>query len=347
MEIIDLAKQLERIKLSSKDLVAPTNAITAVEDGGTLKIDLKDHGMYPLTKWGKQQLAEKTDIPIRYFNKMLDTGKAKLAAENVNSWLAEEADARLVRISDNHIRAILSDRYRPMDNMDVAVQVMDRVKEHNGQILDAQLTEQRMYIKALSPEASEYLDFTDEERKAHTWHNVDKDTLIPGIIVSNSEVGSGAFRVEPLVFRGVCSNTVITTDTLYKIHVGGRLELGIYKEDTLRANDRLLWSQTRDLIDGTFNKDLLHKHIAQLRDAKQIAIPKPIEAVNVVSKDLTLSEDRKNDLLRYFSKESDTVFGLVNGITRLAQDFKDFDDRVSVERYAGKRLEELAPILAQ
>jgi len=340
MEIINLAKELERIKATSQDIVAPTDTITAIEDAGTLKIDLKQYGKWPLTKWGTQQLAEKTDIPIRYFNKMLEKGKAKLAAENVNSWLAEEADARLVRIADNQIRAILSDRYRPMDNFDVAVQVMDRVKEHNGQIIDSQLTEQRMYIKALAPEAMEYLDFTPEEKQAHTWHNVDKDTLIPGIIVSNSEVGAGAFRVEPLVFRGVCSNTVITTDTLYRIHVGQKLDLGIYKEETLRANDRLLWSQTRDLIDGTFNKELLHKAIGQLRSAKEIKLPKPIEEVNAVSKDLTLSEERKLDLLRYFSREGETVFGLVNGITRLAQDFENYDDRITIERYAGKKLEE-------
>jgi hypothetical protein len=214
------------------------------------------------------------------------------------------------------------------------------VKEHNGQIIDSQLTEQRMYIKALSPEAMEYLDFTPEEKQAHAWHNVDKDTLIPGIIVSNSEVGAGAFRVEPLVFRGVCSNTVITTDTLYRIHVGQKLDLGIYKEETLRANDRLLWSQTRDLIDGTFNKDLLHKAIGQLREAKEIKLAKPIEEVNAVSKDLTLSEEKKLDLLRYFSKEGETVFGLVNGITRLAQDMPNYDTRIELERYAGHRLEE-------
>jgi hypothetical protein len=51
-----------------------------------------------------------------------------------------------------------------------------------------------------------------------------------------------------------------------------------------------------------------------------------------------LSEERKQDLIRYFAREGDTLFGLVNGISRQAQDFQDVDQQIEVERFAGKAL---------
>lgn len=341
MEIINLAKELERLKQNSSDVVTPSRAIHAIEDAGTLKLDLAKYGKWPLTKHGGRQLAEKAEIPTLYFHKMLDAGKVDLAAQNVNAWFESSDDNRLVRIADGQIRAVLSDRYRQLDNLDLAMQVLKKAKEHNAIILDSQLTEERMYIKALAPEAKEYLDFTPEEKTAHTWHRVDKDVIIPGIIVSNSEVGSGAFRVEPLTFRQVCSNTAIGTDTLYKVHLGGRMEIGqtIYKDDTLRNMDAALWGQVRDLIDATFDKTLLKKQIEAMRQAGKIEIKEPQEAIDAVAKDLSLSEKDKMDLLRYFAKEGETEFGLVNGITRLAQDVENYDTRVDMERYAGRRLD--------
>lgn len=343
MEIINLVHELERLKRSSADVVTPSGLITAVEDGGTVKIDLKTYGKLPLTTHAETQLAEKTGIPIKYFHDMTGAGMADLAAENVNRWLKHADDNRLVRMADGKVRAILSDRYRVLDNYDLAIRTMERAKAHNAIILDSQLTEERMYIKALAPEAKEYLDFTPEEKQAHTWHKVDKDTIIPGIIVSNSEVGSGAFRVEPFTFREVCSNTAIGTDTLFKIHLGGRLEAGqlIYRDTTLQSMDRALWNQVSDLIDGTFNPAVFKKMIDQMRQAASIEIKEPKEVIDVTAKDLALSEEKKLDLLRYFSKEGETGFGLVNGITRLAQDFENYDQRVDIERYAGKKLEAL------
>jgi hypothetical protein len=68
-----------------------------------------------------------------------------------------------------------------------------------------------------------------------------------------------------------------------------------------------------------------------------------VEVVDVTATELTLSDEKKTDLLRYFSKEGDTVFGLVQGITQLAQDFEAYEDQVRLERYAGEVLEQKVP----
>jgi Domain of unknown function (DUF932) len=350
MEIIDLAQELKRIRETSNDVIIPSQQIKAIEDQGTLKLDLKNYGKWPLTRHGGVQVAEKAGIPTLYFHKMLDEGKVDLAAQNVNGWFSTQEDNRLVRIADGSVRAVLSDRYRQLDNFDLAMQVMDKAKDHGAVFQDCQLTDTRMYLKLTIPGQMEDLKAKATPGSHERIELNAEDPVIPGLIVSNSEVGAGAFRVEPFVYRLVCKNGLIGTDTLYKVHLGGRMELGqtVYKDDTLQSMDRALWGQVRDIIEATFDKTLLHKQIENLRRADKIAIAEPQEALDAVVKDLSLSEEKEKDLLRYFAKEStngETVFSLVNGITRLAQDSKNYDDRVEIERYAGQKLEKaLAPI---
>jgi len=330
MEIIDLAKELERLKATSHDVVMPSQLIQAVEDAGTLKIDLKNHGKWPLNHWGSLQLAEKAGIPAQYYHKMLDNGLVDLTAQNVNQWFKKQQDNRLVRIADGKVRAILSDRYRQLDNYDVAIRAMESAQKYGARVDRCELTETRMYVRFLLPGQTQELKPGDDG--------------IPGLQISNSEVGAGAFRVEPFLFRVVCANGLIAPDSLYKIHIGGRLEVGelVYRDDTRRIMDQSVYHQVRDIIDSTFsNQETLRKLVEQLRGAAKITIQDPREVVDATAKDLDLSEEKKLDLLRYFAKEGDTVFGLVNGITRLAQDESDFDRRVDLERYAGERLEKL------
>ncbi len=352
MEIINLANELKRIRDTSSDVILPSQSIHAIEDQGTLKLDLQNFGKWPLTRHGGAQVAEKAGIPTLYFHKMLDAGKTDLAAQNVNGWFNTQEDNRLVRIADGQVRAVLSDRYRQLDNYDLAMQVMDKAKNHGAIFQDCQLTDTRMYLKLTVPGQMEDLK---AQATPGSHERIDlnaDDPVIPGLIVSNSEVGAGAFRVEPFVYRLMCKNGLIGTDTLYKVHLGGRMDIGqtIYKDDTLRTMDQALWSQVRDIIEATFDKTLLHKQIENLRRADKLPIKEPQEAIDAVVKDLALSEEKEKDLLRYFAKEStngETVFSLVNGITRLAQDSKNYDDRIEIERYAGAKLEKALTIPAQ
>jgi hypothetical protein len=254
---------------------------------------------------------------------MLSAGMIDLTAQNVNAWLSKQSDSRLVRVADGRVRGLLSNRYRMLDNFDLAVMTMDLAKKHNAQVQECSLTETRMYIKVVVPGYRDAIKAGDD--------------VVPGLTVSNSEVGEGAFRVEPFLFRLVCVNGLIGQHSLYKAHLGSRMELGelIYKDDTRKAADDALWHQVRDIIDSTFDKDVLQAFIAKFRDAQEIPLEKPQEMFDTTARNLNISDKQKLDLFRYFAKEGDTVFGLVNGITRLAQDFQDYDERVRLERYAG------------
>ena len=66
-----------------------------------------------------RQLGAYLGIPQKYYEKML-TENMGLLADNVNSWLSRSAETRLIRTMDGRARAFLSDRYRRIDNLDIA-----------------------------------------------------------------------------------------------------------------------------------------------------------------------------------------------------------------------------------
>lgn len=345
--IIALAQELERLKSTAKDVVVPTADLTAVVDQGRILLEAPDLGRLPVNRWGTEQLAEKTGIPMKYWDAMTQAGLQELAAANANAWLVKKnedgKDRLLIRAVDGHVRAVLSGHYRVMDNYDLAILTMERAKEHGAEIQECSLTDQRMYVKLVMPKYKEYLEFTEAEKKAHTWHELmDKDEVVPGLVVSNSEVGAGAFRVEPFLFRRACSNGCIGEESLYKIHLGREMEIGaqVFSDETRQLEDRTIWSKARDVIDSTFNPAVLKVLVDKMREARGQLIPEPMvtKAVDIVAKDLSMSKDKRDSLLAYFAKEGNSVFGLVNGITRLAQDYSSYDDQVALERYAGRVL---------
>jgi hypothetical protein len=328
--ILALAKELERIRSTAKDFVVPTKRMHALRSpDGDLTVSFDGFvTSYNLTKHGHNQLAEKVGIPEKYYWKMLNEGMTTLTAENVNAWLHKQEDIRLIRIADGKIRAILSNRYRVLDNYDLAMLVLARAKEHRAIIQQCSLTETHMYVKLVVPNYVEAVKSGDD--------------VVPGLVVSNSEVGVGAFRVEPFLFRLICKNGLIGETNLYKVHLGSRLEIGedlVYKDDTRKAQDDALWMQVRDVIDSTFDPTVLRALVAKLRDTQNVKVEKVREALDVTAKNLSLSKEMSDELLSYFTYEGPTIYGLINSVTRMAQNFTDYEDKIRCERYAGEILE--------
>jgi hypothetical protein len=104
MNLVDLVEELKRQKLNSFDIVAEDNEIYVIahEDFG-LMLGVIDHGRWPLTEWAHTQLAEKTGIPKKYYDRMREAREFELLADNVNTWL--QGEKRLIRILDCKVRA--------------------------------------------------------------------------------------------------------------------------------------------------------------------------------------------------------------------------------------------------
>jgi hypothetical protein len=126
--LVDLAQELGRQLATKKDMVVPSSLMlyrTSVQGVSSVDID-EQTGVqsYGITELARRQLADKLKIPYAYFERMR-TEQPSLLDRNVNTWLQEnDADKRLIRTLDGRVRAVLSDRYRRLDNFDLAENVL-------------------------------------------------------------------------------------------------------------------------------------------------------------------------------------------------------------------------------
>lgn len=330
---IELRRQLE-LKL---DLLAPSKLMlceTSNDGSSALMLNVDgDHRSYGISDIALHQIAEKLKIPFGYFDRMRREQPA-LLDNNVNTWLqAGGTETRLVRTLDGRVRAFLSDRYRRLDNYDVAEYVLPILERLPGAALaSAELTESRMYLK-------------------YVCHNVSceiapGDIVCAGVAVKNSEVGWGHLPVEPLLFRLLCSNGLIVDElALRKKHLGKALQsqdeaVEIYKEDTLKADDKAILLKVRDMVGAAVSEVTFRLTAERLQRTFGIKLAgDPIRSVEVLANRFALSDDERIGVLRGLIEGSDlSGYGLVNAVTGYSQQVSDYDRATELEGVGGKLL---------
>ena len=203
--LVEIATELERQNASKKDYVADTRRLK-MEPVETGKVVLQGvNGGMALRPIAHQQMAATLGIPKPYYDRMLNEQPDLLAA-NVNRWLEKQPAKKLIRTLDNEVRAVLSDSYRPLDNLDLAEAVLPKLSELTASVVSTEVTENRFYLKAVTEKVTGIVKVGD--------------VIQAGIVISNSEVGQGSLRVEALDYRLVCLNGMIRDSSIRKAHLG-------------------------------------------------------------------------------------------------------------------------------
>ena len=332
--LVELAAELERQKELARDYIAPSGVISMTGNGSNELLipvggEVRSFGA---TEIAHDQIAEFTGIPTKYYRRMREE-MPSLLADNVNSWLLKNGGHRMVRTMDNSVRAFLSDRYRPLDNADLAEVALPALLESGCRIESCEVTDKRLYLKAVT----DRLQF--EVKKG--------DVVQAGIVISNSEVGMGALTVEPLLYRLVCTNGMIVNDAkMRRTHVGrgsGQFE-GVsefFRDATREADDRAFWMKVRDVIGAAFStmgfEKFVHKFAASAADKIE---GDPMKVVEVAQKQWSLSDGERNSVLKHLLIDGDlSRFGLANAVTRTAQDVESYDRATELERLGGMVVE--------
>lgn len=327
--LVEIATELERQTATKKDFIAPTKQLELQTDG---KLRVNGKGSFEVTDIAHGQLAGRLGIPQKYYDRMR-AESPELLTRNVNHWFQEEPEQRMVRTLDGKARAFLSKRYRPLDNADMAESVLPILQEMGCRLESSALTESKLYIKAVTERT------TFEIRKG--------DVVQAGIVISNSEVGMGSVKVEPLIFRLVCSNGMISQDHgLNKYHVGRSGEMGdlaqeFLRDDTRQADDKAFWMKVQDIVRGSLSSDVFAKIVGKLREATQTPIEIEVEQVIERAQErFLLKENERGGLLKHLIQSGDmTQYGLVQAITRTSQDVPEYERATELERLGGQVLE--------
>jgi hypothetical protein len=336
--IQSLAAEIERQLATKVDLKVPSSQMSfATKDGvSSVYVDSpKGTARYGISELAQRQLAAKLQIPFQYFQRC-KREQPSLLDDNVNTWLSHDKERRLIRTLDGNVRAVLSERYRRLDHLDVIEAVYPILSSLPGASFEsAEMTEQKLYIKVVSSEV--------------TFEVQPGDIIRAGVVVSNSEVGCGSLSVMPLTYRVKGGAAVILPDTgMKKLHVGKTLQSGeddmvVFKDDTIEADDKAFFLKVRDVVAGCVSQATLTLVGERMRKLLGVKLDDPVDAVEILAQRHPLNEDERKGVLRALVTGGDlSGLGLVHAVSTFSQSVEDYDRATELEVIGGKLLEQSA-----
>jgi len=331
--LTQLAIEIERQLESKVDMAADTNALEVFhepEHGGVDMI-IPNMGIAGINKVAHEQIGARLGIPKPYYDRMLSDAPSLLET-NINHWFRNKPEKRMLRLLDGNVRAFLSNRYRRIDNYDLMEVVLPKVQEMNCEIQSCELTERRLYLKATT---------------ARVEGEVQKNDIVQaGLVVSNSEVGLGSVRVEPMIYRLACLNGLILKDRgMKKYHIGRGVDLQegegaseFYRDETMEADDKAFFLKVRDIVAGVLTREIFDGILVDLRRANEREITGSIEgAVEVITKRHSLTQGESEGILKHLIQGGDlSQYGIANAVTRMSQDVDDYDRATDMEKLGGQ-----------
>lgn len=297
------------------------NDIVINENGVNFSLD-KDLRFHYLTDYGKKkeaditqfafsQLCARMGVPANYIKKCFTTGKEELALQNFRAW-AQEADGNLmVRENDGVVRAVLSDSYAPFDSYQVLRALKYTVDMKRWIPTQVHLSEDRLVVR--------FVDFTPLPVN-------DGSPLYIGFTVSSSDVGRGSLNIKMMVYRSVCTNGMLISDmggTLYRQHHIGQA----MTESKLQVFNKIF--DGLDVTAKAIVSNIDNCRRQQLKDYEMTML------IEKAKREMKLSEKSVDKLKELIDTTYEpTRWGLINGVTELAQDFT-LETRLDMENWAG------------
>lgn len=359
LKIEDLVAQLQSEQLHKRDFVVPVRFLSMV--GGKIVITNLDNNeglnslltatgiavvsdnllvsLDPLKNF-HDQVADKLDIPRRYYTRIEGT---ELLDQNVNYWLRQQDQNYFIRAFVNeqdrtgYARALLSDRFKTIDNFDVLLATLAAVKESGVNLVmqDADITDTKMYVRFVAPDIERQAPSLMKNYRVPDGGGSDNG-IAAGFIISNSEVGKGGFSITPRLYIKACNNGMIMAKESYrKTHLGARMEEFTtieWSEETKEKNMELIIAQVKDAVKTFTSPEFLGKAVSLFEEAAGIQLTKPQETIELVSKEMVFSEKEKDSILNYFIRGGDnTMFGINQAMTYYAQKDADPDRQYELE----------------
>ena len=315
---------------------------------GAVRLWLEGHGGFNLTWHSHWHLRKWVGIPAKYYDRMLLTAP-RLLEENVNHWLKTQRGKLVVRTLDGTARAVLSDRYRPLDNFDLVETVVPAMKEAEAHVVSCELTPTQLYLKAVVPGLREELWPEGVKPKWGRGNHL-VHVLQPGVVVSNSEIGEGALSVSSATHTVNCSNLAVwgsgPATAWKKHHVGRRLATGTGKDPEVwkwlkdgprPPSDAAVWAQVRDLVHQALQVERFRELVAAVKKSLgHRIVGDPEEAVEVLTTQHRLTEQERRHCLQHLIDGGDlSQYGLHQAVSRMAQDVSSYDRASELEQLSG------------
>jgi hypothetical protein len=171
------------------DLFVPVEQLE-FSDLNEMYIGQQKHALKPSAQ---KLIANRLGIPLSYLEKC----ESGLQSENLNYWLGQERNDKLLFRFDGHqVRAIFTPRYVPVDHTDVVSQLKDYGIKDDTKV-EFQMDDDLMM-----------LNIPDEKNR---FQLPGRDLFHPGFSIGNSEVGMSSLQISVYVMRLICTNGLISS----------------------------------------------------------------------------------------------------------------------------------------
>lgn len=269
-------------------------------------------------------------------------------------------------------RALLSNKYRIMDNYDVltaALDAMSEISRIEGRVTvtSADLTDRHMFVNFMAPQIAVSAKALLENyrspfnspgvSRAGGLSNLDRvvdmmkryggdgETLWAGFKLKNSEVGDGKFKIVPYAKFRVCFNGLaVEADVLDQVHLGGRLDEGVieWSQATQQKQLELVQEMTKDAVGQFLSAGYWQAQVDKLaaKAGRQVPINGVGDRIEKVGKALNFSESEREQIYTHFMLGGQaTAGGVMNAVTSVAQTVDSAERADALEAAAVKVLD--------
>ena len=334
----DLAQRVDKNAKAKRDFVADSACIRMKADGRTLNINggKVEDIEFKMTNICHRQVGGTLGIPAKYYDKLKEKSPS-LLAQNVNWWLHTESKQQMIRTmshrdEDPIARAFLSERYRPLDNVDLINELVPLINARGANVRSCELTDSHLYLHASFPEIEKEI--------------TEGDVVRSGILIRNSEVGLSSLKVQPWIERLKCANGMVVADAGVRKYHGGKnlstddIAYEIMSTETKRQTDKAFWMQVKDVVKSTIDVAKFESVVDAYAKKAKIEVATPARAVEVTSNLFNLSADEGKTMLQHLCEGGDyTQWGVANSVTRMAHDEESYDRAVELEEVGGNVME--------
>lgn len=143
-------------------------------------------------------LSNRLRVPYSYLSRCPED----LQAQNLNFWIEQERqnrDTLFCRFDGSTLRAVFTERYKPLDNMEILAQLIEHGFNYNLKVQYS--LDHGMFLLKI-PEFEKAFGVNSGHGPL--------DEIVPGLAFANSEVGLIAFSIESFFYRLACTNGLIS-----------------------------------------------------------------------------------------------------------------------------------------
>lgn len=313
---------LEAQEKEKRDYVSPASSLHLENDGYTISMGERQ---FHATELFHSQVAAALNIPGRYYG-LMQKEKPELLADNVNAWMSGKPGKQkyMIRTLGRNARALLSDRYRRIDNLEVASAVLPLFAGiPDIEVMSCEVTPSRLYLKIVN-------------------HRLEMacvgDRIQAGVMISNSEVGLGAVVVQPLIYTLACTNGMVVNSLRErKTHVGrvSKEQEGyeVFRDETKKAEDTAFLMRLQDVTRAAIDEARFGEIVKTLEKSEDAKITGRVpDVVELSGKEYGLSQGEQDGVLKYLISGGDlSLYGLSNAVTRQSQDVDSYDRATELE----------------